>query len=225
LNGGSVNWTTATNWNPDGVPVNNGTANIVMAGAIDLSNTVDTSYDIASLAFNSTAGPFTINGATLTIRGGGINNTSSANQMLALPIIVNSGQTWSNSSVLSVTGTTVMLAAPLITYGPGTTRFNTLIIGNSMLQFNGTGVVELLNGNTYTGSTSINNGTLAIGHASAISGSSSLNIFGGTLTALGGSRTISNNTTCAGTFSLGGDELTGAIGLHDPHEQHRHDQC
>src|SRR5205085_1804161 len=40
--GANINWSTATNWNPDGTPANNGTANIVfaLAGTTQLKNIV-----------------------------------------------------------------------------------------------------------------------------------------------------------------------------------------
>ena len=87
--GGSVAWSTATNWDPDGVPPNNGTVNVIMAGTIDTTNTVDVNFDILSLTFNNTAGPFVINnsgGATLTIRGGGITNQDAQTQTINAPL-------------------------------------------------------------------------------------------------------------------------------------------
>src|SRR5262245_22336064 len=65
--GADNNWTTANNWNPNVVPVNTGTANIVFAGSIRLTPSVNASQDILSLTFGNTAGAFNIGGpGTLT---------------------------------------------------------------------------------------------------------------------------------------------------------------
>src|SRR6476661_2516536 len=107
--GGVVTWNTAANWNPDGVPVSvGGTANIVMAGTIDVANTVDINFDINSLTFSGTAGAFVISisgGATLSLRGGGITNSSIQNGAINVPIILAAPQTWTANGGLDIGGT------------------------------------------------------------------------------------------------------------------------
>src|SRR5688500_14705380 len=91
---GSNAWSGAQNWDPNGVPANTGSANIVMAGTVRLSPDVDSPWDIQSLSFAPTAGAFTLNGARLTIRGGGITNNDNDLQTVNNQIRVNTTHTW-----------------------------------------------------------------------------------------------------------------------------------
>ena len=58
--GGSLLWSTGTNWSADVAPVNNGTANVIFGGTLDLAPDMDANWSIASLTFNNTAGAFTL---------------------------------------------------------------------------------------------------------------------------------------------------------------------
>src|SRR5947207_12901759 len=55
--GGSAsdNWSSAENWNPNGAPANDGTANVTFAGSVRTAPILDTSFSVASLTFNSPA--------------------------------------------------------------------------------------------------------------------------------------------------------------------------
>src|SRR5436190_2620997 len=70
-NSGDSNWSNALNWNPNGAPSNNGLADIIFAGPNKLTPNLDINWDVNSVTFNNTAGPFAIGGSTLTIRAGG----------------------------------------------------------------------------------------------------------------------------------------------------------
>src|SRR5882672_4610192 len=77
--GGSLvnsNWSTAENWNPDGVPANNGTANIRMVGPGRTDANVDAPWSINSLTFDSGSLGFVMGGSALTVGGGAIKNLS-----------------------------------------------------------------------------------------------------------------------------------------------------
>ena len=96
-NGGDNNWTTGNNWNPNGDPPNDGTANIVMAGTNRLTPRVDLDWDINSLVFSNTAGGFGISGdpgVSLGIGSTGISNQDTQLQVLLLPINLNATQSW-----------------------------------------------------------------------------------------------------------------------------------
>src|SRR5262245_34799647 len=56
------NWRSAQNWNPNGAPANNGTANLVFTGTIRLAPDANNGWNINSLVFDSAAGAFTIIG-------------------------------------------------------------------------------------------------------------------------------------------------------------------
>ena len=73
--GANNNWTDVANWNPNAVPVNNGTANVTLAGSIRLSPLVNIGYDVNSLTIAAGAGSFNLGGSgPLTLRAGGIAN-------------------------------------------------------------------------------------------------------------------------------------------------------
>jgi hypothetical protein len=103
-NGGGAdnNWSTSQNWSPLGAPANDGTANLIMAGAIRLTSNIDTPWSINTLTFNNSAGAFTIGGSTLTIGAGGITNQSGSTQTLNVPVVLGADQAWSTG--LSVNG-------------------------------------------------------------------------------------------------------------------------
>ena len=60
--GGDLDWTFATNWNGNVVPVNNGTANIIFGGVIDINPgpNLDANWSVNSVTFNNTAGAFVL---------------------------------------------------------------------------------------------------------------------------------------------------------------------
>jgi hypothetical protein len=88
--GANDNWGTTANWNPDGVPVNDGTAVIHMAGLTRLTPSINVPWDVAALLFDSSSGAFTISGSTLTVRDttstDGIRNLSTALQTVNAPV-------------------------------------------------------------------------------------------------------------------------------------------
>jgi hypothetical protein len=113
--GANNNWTTAANWNSDGLgrdsaPPNDGTADIVMAGTTRLTPRVDVDWDINSLTFNSTAGGFSISGdlgVSLGIGAGGIENNDTQLQILLLPINLSESQNWKAAAGQLSIGNTV----------------------------------------------------------------------------------------------------------------------
>src|SRR5687767_13469270 len=87
--GANDNFTAVNNWNPNAVPVNNGTANLVFDGLVRLTPQVNVNFDVARVTFGPTAGGFdigAINNSTLTVRGGGITNNSAVGQQITAPV-------------------------------------------------------------------------------------------------------------------------------------------
>ena len=77
------------------------------------------------------------------------------------------------------------------------------------------GTLTLSGANTYTGGTTLNNGTLAAGNNAAF-GPGPLTINGGTLPASGGAVTLANKVTLGSNFTLGGANpltLSGTVDL------------
>lgn len=80
----------------------------------------------------------------------------------------------------------------------------------------GAGTLILRGINTYTGTTILSEGTLALRNSNAL-GSGGLSITGGTLASVVSARTIANNVTVTGNFNLGGlglsTNLNGTVDL------------
>ena len=206
--GGAVTWTTPANWSPDGVPANNGTANIFMAGMIDVVNTVNVNFDINSLTFNAGGGPFVINnsgGAALTIRGGGITNSNALLQTINAPLILFTGQTWTTTAgPLTIGGTVNLGTNQLIFTGGSTITINSVIQNTTgSIVKNSTGFLDLTANNLFTGGLTLNAGVLTVSNNGAV-GTGVLAINAGTIQAGTSAKTLSNSVTLGGNFSVGG---------------------
>jgi hypothetical protein len=98
VGGGSLNWSVANNWNPNAVPLNNGTANIIFAGLIDNNPgpNLDANWSVNSVTFNNTAGAFVLQstgGFTLTVGAGGIVNQDTQTMTFAHAVAMSGFQT------------------------------------------------------------------------------------------------------------------------------------
>src|SRR5688572_8245570 len=163
---GSNNWSGAQNWNPNGAPENDGTANIIMAGTNRLSPNVDSAWDIQSLSFGPTAGAFTLSGGRLTIRGGGITNNDDDVQTVNNPIRVNTTHTWSAAAGPMVfDGLVETPFHDMLTIAGG---FNTTFdgpvgdgAGSLTLNKTGAGTLTFNDATTYSGVTTVGAGVVA----------------------------------------------------------------
>jgi fibronectin-binding autotransporter adhesin len=174
--GGSLLWSTATNWNGDVVPVNNGTANVAFAGTIDLTSDMDANWSINSLAFNSGAGAFTLgstSGFTLTLGAGGITNNDDSTQAIANAITLGAAQTWNVASTgaLNVSGA-INNGGNLLTIQTtsGNATLSGVFSGAGGLTKTGANTLILSGGvaNTYTGTTTVNAGTLVLAKTAGV---------------------------------------------------------
>jgi len=114
----------------------------------------------------------------------------------------------SNSELYATGGTGLTLT------GPAVTTFSGRLRGDTKLNHNGNGTLTLNGSNTFTGATTINAGTLAIGSSGSISGTPSIAIASGAnfdvsaLAAgftLGSGKTISGSGTVTGNLALASD--------------------
>ena len=166
--GGSLLWSLNTNWNPDGVPVNNGTANLTFGGTIDLAPDMDANWNIASLAFNSGAGAFTLGstgGFTLTIGAGGITNNSTNLQVISHAITLGAAQTWTTTTnvPIFVTGAVNNGGNLLTLAGIRDIDISGVLSGAGGLTVGMSSFEARLSGtaaNTFTGTTTVNAGFL-----------------------------------------------------------------
>jgi autotransporter-associated beta strand protein len=121
----------------------------------------------------------------------------------------------SNNTVTSGTAATLTIdGSGTTSYGDGTDANSGVITGAISLVKNGTGTQTLGDANTYTGSTTVNNGTLIIAPTGTISNAGGTNIDGSgkfiynnVSTGLSGSVTVSNG----GTFRNNGANLIGTL--------------
>ncbi|HWH69660.1 MAG TPA: autotransporter-associated beta strand repeat-containing protein, partial [Candidatus Sulfotelmatobacter sp.] len=177
-------WTSNPNWTSDIGPGFIGDS-ITFSGFTRLTPDMNANYSVASLAFDSTAGAFTLGsstGSTLTNSGGILNNSSSA-QTLNVPMVISAAQTL-NAAVGNLTvNSNVSLGGNALTVdGAATTAIGGVISGTAGLTKNGSGTLVLSNANTYgnngAADTALNGGTVVIGHDLAL-GTSRLNIADG----------------------------------------------
>ena len=164
---GQDSWTANQNWNPNGAPANNGTADLVFTGNIRLTPNANSNsgWSINSLTFDAFAGAFTINGDALTIQGSAVTyaiaNNSSYAATITNAITLGSAQSWNaNTANLTFSGTVALGANSLTLAGNANTTLSGAIGGSGSLVKTGSGTLILSGANTYTGTTTVSAGTL-----------------------------------------------------------------
>lgn len=167
------------NWNPDGAPANNGSADLIFDGINRLNPVMNGNWSINSLTFASTAGDFVIGPSaasdTLTIQSGGVTNNDAGTQTLNVNTALGSAQTWISSAGTVVIGsssanrTLANNGHTLTLAGAGNIFFNAQFSGSGGLVKNGTGTATLSFGSAddatlsvYSGPTTVNSGTLIV---------------------------------------------------------------
>ena len=169
----SDNWSLAGNWNPDGAPPDDGTADLIFNVAARLAPIVDAadpSWNILSLTFGNSSGAFVIGGAdSLTIGSGGVTNNATLIQTINNNIVLAASQTWNAAGGTLAFGGTIDLNTRTLTVdGAGNTAFNMPITGAGALNKNGAGTLTLgSNTNSFSGTTTVNAGTLVLNNNSA----------------------------------------------------------
>ena len=204
---GTQTWTTAANWDANGVDAGPGTATDVLNFFADTT----TALGSGTTAITTSVPPLTLN----TLNLNGLGNTATAATVVTIgtlastwtldgttPTVSLNGLAGTKGLTYSV-GVNLALAQPVTTFtgnGTGTFNFNGVISGaTSAINKTGTSAVTLAGTNTYGGGTTISAGTLTLAGANTSSGATNLN--GGTLTlgnagALGtGALTIAGSTT------------------------------
>src|SRR5688500_342590 len=165
----SDDWGSGRNWNPDGPPANDGSANLIMSGTVRLTPNLDQAWDVQSLKFNNSAGAFVIGGSPLFVRGGGIQNASSNVQVFNNKIFPRGTPTFYAFSAPMVFNDLIegFIGSPnVIVDGPFDVTFNGNLTQSTVtleLEKNGAGTLTL-NGssNNYSGPTTVNAGKLLL---------------------------------------------------------------
>ena len=152
---------------------------------------------------NTYSGPTTVTDGTLDLTAkNAISNSSSVENNAA--ITMGADQSLNN---LSGTGTIDNGGKALTLNNTAATEFSGVISGNGSLTKSGTETLTLSGDNTYTGKTTVSEGTLALTEQNAISNSSSVSVEENGKVTMGADQSF-NNLSGNGTIDNGGNDLT-----------------
>lgn len=231
-----TSFATGSNWTGGVAPTDSLTASIAGFGTAPGQQIGFASRSVAGVLFTSGAGAFTLSGGSgivLTLGASGLVNqsTTGAQQIAAtLPLALGTAASFTNSGTTNLTfNSTIDNAGFGLTVGgtgTGVSIVNGAIGGSGGLTKSGTADWRLLGVNTYTGGTTVNQGTLLVNSTGTLpaggnvvingtaAGTTSLQVNStagqsiGTLTfgGAGAGATATNTLQLnAGTFTLGGN--------------------
>ncbi|MEX1049153.1 MAG: autotransporter-associated beta strand repeat-containing protein [Akkermansiaceae bacterium] len=175
----------------------------VVGGTVN--NTLNTSF-ITNATVNMTGG--TISGGEINWRNTTLNSLASADTAtVSSKIILRNDFVVANLVIDTADGaaaTDLRIGGAITQSSSGGTFVNVGLVKN------GAGTLELTGANTYRGSTTINNGTLALGNSNRLYDSGALNVSGGTFSIGTYSETLGAVTLTSGAISGSSGILTGS---------------
>ncbi len=201
------NWTTAFNWNPDVIPANNFTANVVFGASGRLTPIVNVTQQIQSLTFNNSAGAYVIGGpSSLIISSGGITNNDADLQTLNVTMPVGSSQTWNAAAgPIAILGAVQISPGDILTL-TGSSAITLSDLGGSgtgAVVKNGSGVLQIAGSMNHTGGTTINSGVVRFTANSALPSSGAFTLLNSTMLDINGfTGTIGQLTSASATTSV-----------------------
>lgn len=222
--GANDNVTTANNWNPNAVPVNDGTADLIFGGVVRLTPIFDTDFKVDSITFDNTAGAFNIGasgGSSLLVGPGGITNNDASTQTFSAPVDLSNSAVTAASGVLDFTGPISL--GGTVTFAGGFTTNVDEVNGSGTLIKNGTATLNVNSSGTKNWDLVVNDGTVDFDSTFGFSSVSSIAVNGGTLdlfnTTLDGAtltRSATGNLTGTGTFSAINGATIAITGAYTP---------
>jgi autotransporter-associated beta strand protein len=184
------------NWVGDVAPANGDS--LVFAGTARLTNNNNiTGLTITNLTFNNTAGAFILGGNQITFTAGGITNNDADLQTINMALGLNATITIAaNSGNIAIGG--------VISDGSGS---------NGIIK-TGINTLTLTGANTYSGGTTLNQGTLTVGTGGTLGATTGALVVSNTNSTAPGTNTVLNLATAVDTTvgSLSGTIATPASG-------------
>ncbi|MEY3129904.1 MAG: hypothetical protein RLY12_276, partial [Verrucomicrobiota bacterium] len=160
---------------------------------------------------NTFSGSTDVNAGTLATTGNNV-LSSTAGITIANGATVQLGGNETLSSINN-SGTLQLDATLTAAITSGTSTLGGLVSGNGILVKDGAGTLVVDGANTYTGGTTVNAGTLQVGHATAL-GTAGVTLNAGTFAAAGSTGVaLANDFTVAGDVTLGDASNAGALTL------------
>jgi fibronectin-binding autotransporter adhesin len=193
--GANFNWSTTGNWN-SGVPsvTAGSTQNLDFTGSTGLSQTMNNSYSVGSLTFDSGAGAFAIalGSKILTVDG-------SAPEIL---------QQSANAEALS-SGTLAFASDGIIDVtGAGMLSVGSKLSGTANIAKQGSGVLSLSGaGTAYSGTLTVSAGTLQVATSNTVLGTGAAVVNSGATLDITDGRNLANDLTLSGTGVAGAGAL------------------
>lgn len=216
---GSGNFSVENNWNnaPDGVQTNVDNLGLIFTGtstgaAIAVVADEGPYINVESITFDNTTDIFTISGSSISF-----NNSISAaitNNTAQIQTINNDLNTGNDVLDINAASGNLVLGGLINTnnsglnvFGANDSTISNVISGAGTLAKSGTGVLTLNAANTYTGNTTLSNGTIVVGNDQAFGTTGTLNIAGGTLQSNLDGRIIANDLNITNNFEVSGNTL------------------
>ncbi len=174
--GSDGDWSTDANWDGDIEPTNDGTAEIELEGSLQTVQTISSAFNISSLKANVSDAAFQLSGSTLQIGAGGISKTGGSNSFLiGNAVQLTASQNWSGGPTV-VGG--VELGSSTLTIENNVTITGD-ITGTGPLVKERSGLSVLSGTNSFSGGSTVNEGTLVFGNSGAVPGAGSILISSG----------------------------------------------
>ena len=172
------------------------------------AGTLASPTSVNNITFNAFSGTYTLGtaGQTLTINGGIDKTSASGIISIVSPVNIGGPQTWTNNSAGSLTASGALdtLGSLLTVDGTGPSSLAGVISGTGGIVKNGTGDLILSNSNTYSGTTTITAGKLALGANNVLPDSTAVSIGNATLDATTFADTVGTlGITSTATINLG----------------------
>jgi autotransporter-associated beta strand protein len=185
-NGTNTNWSNGANWS-GGVAPQAGDSIVFGPGASQLTSTNDLPAGTQFASITLTGGGYSISGNAVSLTGGLDDSGATGNNTVALPITLTQDETFqapSGSTSLTLSGT-IANGGFVLTFGGGNGQLTSsgVISGAGSLVVNTPGTTTLSGaGNTYTGTTTVQSGTLVLAKSSGNAVPATLVLSAGSIT-------------------------------------------